>query len=43
MTVSEILVFVMFIGFGYIISFLFTGKGGKDACALFQIQMNVTF
>ena len=43
MAVTEILIFIMFIRFGTIISFLFSGKGGNDTRALFQIEMNVTF
>lgn len=43
MAVTEILILVMFIRFSGIISFLFSGKGGNDAGALFQIDMNVTF
>ena len=43
MAVTEILILIMFIRFGGIISFLFSGKGGNDTGALFQIDMNVAF
>ena len=41
--VTEDLVFIMFIRFRRVVSFVLSRKGGDDACALFQIEMDVAF
>ena len=42
-TVTEVLVFIMLIRFRRVVSFVLSRKGGDDACALFQIEMDITF
>ena len=41
--VPEVLVFIMLIRFRRVVSFVLSRKGGDDACALFQLEMDVTF
>lgn len=42
-TVSEVLIFIMLVGLCQVISFLLARESGDDACALFQIEMDVAF
>ena len=41
--VTEVLVFIMLIGFRHVVSFVLFRKGCDDACALFQIEVDITF